>query len=50
MERTRLLKEYLGAMFFRDLVERYSITNIPLLEALLDKLFSSFSLRFSLTL
>ncbi|MEW6326296.1 MAG: ATP-binding protein [Thermodesulfobacteriota bacterium] len=49
LERTRLLKEYLGAMFFRDLVERYSITNIPLLEALLDKLFSSFSLRFSLT-
>src|SRR4030042_2583341 len=40
LERTRLLKEYLGAMFFRDLVERYRITNIPLLEALLNKLFS----------
>lgn len=49
LEKTKLLKEYFGAMFFRDLVERYRITNIPLLESLTDKLFSSFSTRFSLT-
>jgi len=48
LEKTKLLKEYLGAMFFRDLVERYTITNIPLLDALSDKLFSSLSLKFSL--
>lgn len=48
-EKTKLLKEYFGAMFFRDLVERYKITNIQLLESLADKLFSSFSTKFSLT-
>ena len=48
LEKTKLLKEYLGAMFFRDLIERYTITNIPLLDALTDKLFSSLSLKFSL--
>lgn len=45
----KLLKEYLGAMYFRDLVERYNITNIPLLDSLTDRLFSSFSTKFSLT-
>lgn len=49
VERTKLLREYMGAMFFRDLVERYGITNIPLLDALSDKLFSSFSQKLSLT-
>jgi predicted AAA+ superfamily ATPase len=49
LEKTKLLKEYMSAMFFRDLVERYGITNIPLLESLTDKLFSSFSLKFSMT-
>lgn len=49
IERRKLLKEYLNAMFFRDMVERYNITNIPLLEALTDKLFSSFSTKLSLT-
>ncbi len=49
LEKIKLLREYLGAMFFRDLVERYTITNIPLLDALTDKLFSSLSLKFSLT-
>jgi len=48
-EKKKLLKEYLNAMFFKDLVERYKITNIKLLEALLDKLFSSFSTKVSLT-
>ena len=49
LEKRKLLREYLDAMFFRDLVERYGITNIPLLDALTDKLFSSFSTKFSLT-
>ena len=49
LEKSKLLKEYLRAMFFRDLVERYSMTNIPLFDALADKLFSSFSTRLSLT-
>lgn len=47
LERMKLLREYLSAMFFRDLVERYNITNITLLDALTDRLFSSFSLKFS---
>lgn len=46
--KTKLLKEYLRAMFFRDLVERYGMTNIALFDALADKLFSSFSTRLSL--
>lgn len=49
LEKTKLIKEYFGAMYFRDLVERYNMTNIPLLESLTDKIFSSFSLKFSLT-
>lgn len=49
LEKTKLIKQYLGAMYFRDLAERYNITNIPLLESLIDRLFSSFSLKFSLT-
>jgi predicted AAA+ superfamily ATPase len=48
-EMRKLLKEYLSAMYFRDLVERYDITNIPLLDSLTDRLFSSFSMKFSLT-
>jgi len=45
----KLLKEYMSAMYFRDLVERYDITNILLLDSLTDGLFSSFSMKFSLT-
>jgi len=48
-EKTRLIKEYLSAMYFRDLVERYNMTNIHLLENLVDKIFSSFSTKISLT-
>jgi uncharacterized protein len=48
-EKTKLLKEYLGAMFFRDLIERYHISNHSLLESLSDRLFSAFSTKFSLT-
>ncbi len=47
-ERTKILGEYLDAMFFKDLVERFNITNIHLLEALKESLFSSFSGKFSL--
>ncbi len=49
LDKTKLLKEYLRGMFFRDLVERYGMTNIALFDALADKLFSSFSTRLSLT-
>ncbi len=49
LEKRKLIKEYLNAMYFRDLVERYDITNVALLETLLDKLFSSFAMKFSLT-
>jgi len=48
-EKKKLIKEYLNAMFFRDLVERYRITNITLLDCLTDKLFSSFATKFSLS-
>jgi uncharacterized protein len=47
-DRARLLREYLSALYFRDLVERYAIANVPLLDALSDKLFSSFSTKLSL--
>ena len=48
-DKRKVLKEYLNAMFFRDIVERFKVRNIVLLDALWDKLFSSFSTRFSLT-
>lgn len=48
-EKNKILKEYLGSIFFKDLVERFEINNISLLEALTEGLFSSFSLKFSLT-
>lgn len=48
-EKKKILNDYLNSMFFRDLVERFKITNIQLLEVLIDKLFSSYSLKFSLT-
>lgn len=45
----KILREYLDAMYFKDLVEKFSISNIPLLETLKENLFSSFSSKFSLT-
>ena len=48
-ERRKILKDYLDAMFFKDIVERFNLTNLPLLEALWERLFSSFSSKFSLT-
>lgn len=47
-DKKKVLKEYLEAMFFRDLVERFNITNIHLLDGLNDTLLSSFSLKYSL--
>lgn len=49
LEKRKVIKEYLEAMFFKDLVERFDISNIPLLDSLKDKVFSSFSLKLSLT-
>jgi hypothetical protein len=49
IEKRKIIKEYLGAMFFKDLVERFNITNVHLLTILMEKLLSSFSLKFSLT-
>lgn len=48
-DQQKLLKDYYAALYFRDLVERYQITNIPLLDALSDRLFSSFAARFTLS-
>lgn len=47
-EKIKIIKEYLSSIFFKDLVERYRITNISLLEALMDKMLTSFSQKFSL--
>jgi hypothetical protein len=48
-EKNKILKEYLSSIFFRDLVERFKINNIHLLDVLVDELFSSFSRKFSLS-
>lgn len=48
-EKTKVLKDYFEAMFFRDLAERYQVSNIPLLDTLMDTLFSSGAQKFSLT-
>lgn len=48
-EKNKIIKEYLSSMFFKDLVERFNINNIHLLDALTDRLFTCFSQKFSLT-
>ncbi|MEI7481975.1 MAG: ATP-binding protein [Elusimicrobiota bacterium] len=48
-QKSKLVKEYMSAMYFRDLVEKYGVSNIHLFEALSDRLFSSFALKYSLT-
>lgn len=48
-EKNKILKEYLGSIFFKDLIKRFKISNITLLNVLMDKMFSSFSLKLSLT-
>lgn len=47
-EKKKILDEYLEAIFFKDLVERYKISNITLINALRNKIYSTFSTRFSL--
>jgi len=49
LDKTKLVSEYLNALYFRDLVERYALTNIPLFETLLGQIFASFGMKFSLT-
>lgn len=48
-DRRKIVREYLDALFFKDLVERFEVTNLPLLKALREALFSSFASKFSLT-
>ena len=48
IEKARILKEYLNAIYFRDLVERFEIKNFALFNALWDFLFSSFAAKFSI--
>ncbi len=46
--RSKLLKQYMSAMFFRDIVEKYKISNITLIETLMEKIYSSYSCKLSL--
>lgn len=48
-EKRKIINEYMEAMFFKDLVERFNITNTHLLSVLMETLFSSFATKFSLT-
>ncbi len=48
-EKQKISEEYLDAIFFKDLVERYEISNLLLLKSLRNKIFSSFSTRFTLS-
>lgn len=47
-EKKKIVEEYLDAMFFRDLIDNYNMTNIDLFNTLKDFLFSNFSAKFSL--
>lgn len=47
-DKNKIIKEYLGSIFFKDLVERYKIKNISLLDAMIECLFAFFSQKFSL--
>jgi len=47
--RQKLLREYMSAMFFKDLVEQFNLKNIILLETLKENLFSSFGTKFSVS-
>ena len=48
-EKQKIAREYLDAIFFKDLVEKYEISNLPLLKSLRNKIFSTFSTKFTLT-
>jgi uncharacterized protein len=43
----RVLQEYFNVMIYRDLVERYNITNISVLKYLIKRMISSFTKEFS---
>lgn len=47
--RHKLVREYMSAMFFKDLVEQFNLKNITLLETLKESLFSSFGAKFSVS-
>lgn len=49
VQKQKVLKEYLDAIFFKDVVERFKVSNIVLIDALKDKLFESAALKLSLT-
>lgn len=46
-EKQKILNQYLNAMFFKDLIEQFNITNFNLLETLKENLFSNFGSKFS---
>lgn len=48
-DKNKIIKEYLGSIFFKDLVERYKINNIPLLDSMTECLFAFFAQKFSLS-
>lgn len=48
-EKRKILKDYVQAMYFRDMVERFRIKNLELLNALWERLFNGFAAKFSLT-
>ncbi|MBI5400328.1 ATP-binding protein [Candidatus Saganbacteria bacterium] len=48
IDKKKIAQEYLEAIFFKDLVERFKIGNIQLLNVLRDKLFESAALKISL--
>ena len=48
-EKIKILKEYFGSLFFKDLVERFQINNIPLLDLMTHTIFAAFSQKLSLT-
>ena len=47
--RQKILREYMSAMFFKDLVEQFNLKNVTLLETLKESLFSSFGAKFSVS-
>jgi len=49
VQKRKVLREYLDAIFFKDVVERFKVSNITLIDVLKDKLFESAALKFSLT-
>lgn len=48
MFRTRVLQDYLNVMIFRDIVERYNVTNIDVLRYFIRKIFASVTTPFSI--